>query len=132
MDGENKTPVSIQHIREAAAARVAATSLRKVAREVGMSPTGLKKFLDGTAPYTATVHRLRVWYVRFGAVTVGELQPVDASAALEVLTHDLTATPRRDVANTVLDSIESGYVASGKSRPRWVSELRAVYGSSAA
>ena len=40
---------TIRHLREAAQARVENTSLRSVAREIGMSPTGLKKFLQGTA-----------------------------------------------------------------------------------
>ena len=130
MDSPNK--VSILHIREAVQARVAATSLRKVAREVGMSPTGLKKFIDGTDPYSATVHRLRVWYVRYGTQHAAEIQTPDASAALAVLTHELPETPARAVADTVLDSIEKGYELSGKSRPKWVSELRATYGSNAA
>lgn len=37
-----------------------------VAREIGMSPTGLKKFLLGTAPYSPTLRRLRRWYLEGG------------------------------------------------------------------
>ncbi|HVH11557.1 MAG TPA: hypothetical protein VM759_00825, partial [Longimicrobium sp.] len=55
---------TIKHLRETAAARVENTSLRSVAREIGMSPTGLKKFLLGTAPYSPTLRRLRNWYVQ--------------------------------------------------------------------
>lgn len=39
-------------------------SLREVAREIGMSPTGLRKFRDGTDPYGPTVLKLREWMQR--------------------------------------------------------------------
>ncbi|HEX6037766.1 hypothetical protein [Longimicrobium sp.] len=119
--------VSIRHMREVAAARVENTSLRKVAREMGMSPTGLRKFLDGTAPYAPTVRRLRTWYVRYGAVQKGAVETEDATAALAVLVHDLGPAPRRDAALTVLAAMDSGYERSGKPKPEWLTELRTRY-----
>jgi hypothetical protein len=118
---------SIRHIREVLCARVNATSLRRVAREVGMSPTGLRKFLDGTDPYSPTVHRLRVWYLKFAAEPGAELGKEEASAALAVLTHDLSPTPRAEAADGVLDAVGRGYEQSGRRRPGWVQELRAEY-----
>lgn len=119
--------LSIRHLREAAEKRVENTSLRKVAREIGMSPTGLKKFLLGTAPYSPTIRRLRNWYVRFAAVQGSGVEPEDASAALAVLTHDLGSGARRDAAVFVLDALGSGYEQSGKSKPEWILELRTRY-----
>lgn len=119
--------LSIRHLREAAAEQVENTSLRSVAREVGMSPTGLKKFLLGTAPYSPTVRRLRNWYVRYAAVQGTGVEPEDASAALAVLMHDLGSGPRRDAAVSMLDVLGSGYEQSGKSKPSWLSELRTRY-----
>lgn len=130
MDGvTNPGPqvASIRHIREVLTARVNATSLRRVAREVGMSPTGLRKFLDGTDPYSPTVHRLRVWYLQFANNPGPELEKEAASAALAVLTHDLSPTPRAEAADGVLDAVGRGYEQSGRRRPGWVSELRAEY-----
>jgi transcriptional regulator with XRE-family HTH domain len=118
---------SVRHMREVAAARVENTSLRQVAREIGMSPTGLKKFLEGTAPYSPTVRRLRNWYVRYAAVQRSDVEEVDASAALAVLMHDLRSDPRRDAALHVLEAVGSGYERSGKPRPAWLSELRTRY-----
>lgn len=125
-----RSPVTIHHLREAAASRVQATSLRRVAREIGMSPTGLRKFLDGTAPYAPTVHRLRVWYLRFGVTpSPAEIGPEDACAALAVLVHDLPETPRRLAADCMLESLGRGYEDSGRNRPGWVAELRQRYGA---
>ena len=120
---------TVKHLRESAAARVENTSLRGVAREIGMSPTGLKKFLLGTAPYSPTLRRLRKWYLQYAALPTGEVSYHDASAALTVLTHDLTSEPRREASDCVLDCLARGYDVSGRSRPRWVAELRAEYGT---
>ena len=132
MDVPNRTErtPTIPHLREIAAARVGATSLRRVAREIGMSPTGLRKFLDGGEPYAPTVHRLRVWYLRFGVTpSAAEIGPEDASAALAVLVHDLPETPRRQAADGMLESLGRSYEASGRGRPPWVAELREQYGT---
>ena len=133
MDEPNRDPnphrdATVRHLRDMAAARVERTSLRGVAREIGMSPTGLKKFLLGTAPYSPTLRRLRRWYLQHAALPTGEVSYHDASAALVVLTHDLQPEPRREAADCLLECLERGYQLSGRSRPRWVSELRAEFG----
>jgi hypothetical protein len=123
-DPRNST---IKHLRETAAARVENTSLRSVAREIGMSPTGLKKFLLGTAPYSPTLRRLRNWYVQYASLQAGEVAPQDASAALAVLVHDLSPDPRLATANCLIECVGRGYDQSGKPRPAWIAELQARY-----
>ena len=118
---------TIKHLRETAAARVENTSLRSVAREIGMSPTGLKKFLLGTAPYSPTLRRLRNWYVQYASLQAGEVLTQDAAAALAVLVHDLSPDPRRETAGCLIECVARGYDQSGKPRPAWVSELQARY-----
>jgi transcriptional regulator with XRE-family HTH domain len=118
---------AIKHMRESAAARVRNTSLRGVAREIGMSPTGLKKFLQGTEPYAPTLRRLRAWYVQYGASPAGEVKKEEASAALEVLVHDLSPDPRAETAGGMLELLGRGYELSGRGRPAWVAELRTEY-----
>jgi hypothetical protein len=119
---------TVQHLRDMAAARVESTSLRGVAREIGMSPTGLKKFLMGTDPYSPTVRRLRKWYLHHTALPTGEVSIHDASAAVVVLLNDLQPEPRRDASDALLDALERAYDASGRPRPRWITELRAQFG----
>ena len=36
-------------------------SLRQASREVGMSPSGLSKFIDGGDPQVPTIRKLRAW-----------------------------------------------------------------------
>jgi AcrR family transcriptional regulator len=127
-DPRQHQAATVQHLRERAAARVERTSLRGVAREIGMSPTGLKKFLLGTAPYSPTLRRLRKWYLHHAALPTGEVSYHDASAALVVLIHDLQPEPRRHAADCLLDCLERAYEDSGRPRPRWAADLRAEHG----
>jgi transcriptional regulator with XRE-family HTH domain len=119
---------TIRHLRETVSARVENTSLRSVAREIGMSPSGLKQFLQGTAPYAPTLRRLRNWYVHYAAMQTGALVEQDASAALSVLVHDLSSDSRREIAGEILDSLARGYDHDGRPRPEWLFLLRHSYG----
>ncbi|HWK90336.1 MAG TPA: DUF433 domain-containing protein [Longimicrobium sp.] len=53
---------AIRDLREVVRSHVNRTSLRAVARQVGMSPSGIHKFLQGSQPYSPTLRRLRSWY----------------------------------------------------------------------
>jgi hypothetical protein len=119
---------TVRHLREMAAARVERTSLRGVAREIGMSPTGLKKFLMGTDPYSPTVRRLRKWYLQHSALPTGEVSRHDAAAALVVLFNDLQPDARRAASDCLIDCLERAYDASTRTRPLWLSELRGEFG----
>lgn len=108
-------------LRSAAAARVEATSLRSVSREIGMSATGLSKFLDGNAPYTPTLNRLRNWYLRYAAMPAASgLSESDAHAALSALVHDLSPEARHDAIEAMLRCMREGYQSSGREEPEWI------------
>jgi hypothetical protein len=117
----------LDHLRESAAIRVQSTSLRSVAREIGMSPTSLRNFLQGTEPYGPTVHRLRTWYIRYAAVSTGQVKLEDASAALGLLVRDLAPDARRRMATRLINTMAREYSETGKIAPVWLSELRARY-----
>ena len=111
-------------VRTAAAARVAATSLRSVSREIGMSATGLSKFLDGNAPYLPTLNRLRNWYLRHAAPAgAGSLAADDAHAALALLVHDMSPEARRAAIDEMLRCMRAGYKASGEKAPGWMDAM---------
>jgi hypothetical protein len=111
-------------LRSAAAARVEATSLRSVSREIGMSATGLSKFLDGNAPYLPTLNRLRNWYLRYAAVPAAAgLSESDAHAALSALVHDLSPEARHDAIEAMLRCMREGYERSGREQPAWISGM---------
>jgi transcriptional regulator with XRE-family HTH domain len=117
----------IRKMRQVVAEHVDNTSLRKVARQLGMSPAGLRQFLDGAAPYTPTLRRLRRWYPRYAAQAAGNVDPRDAATALTLLLHEFAPDPRGEVAAEILDTLAGAYEASGKTRPEWIGELRGQY-----
>lgn len=51
----------VEECRDLLKKEVEKRSLRKVAREVGLSPTGLAKFLLGSTPYSPTIRKLERW-----------------------------------------------------------------------
>lgn len=59
-----EVPLDVETVRSALRQRIEVTSLRTAAREVGMSPTGLRGFVDGSDPYVKTVRRARAWFAR--------------------------------------------------------------------
>lgn len=119
----------IEVLRRAAHQRVEDTSLRGTGREIGLSPTGLKKFLLGTAPYSPTLRRLRTWYVRHAA-ELGDrsasLTQEDAVAALKVLTNGFDAATGRVLAVQVTEALRSAYRETGRTPPVWVEDLYAA------
>lgn len=118
---------TVEHLRGSVAAHAENTSLRRVASAIGMSATGLKKFLDGADPYSPTLQRLRTWYVKYAAVPGGHLGLEDASAALNVLLADLAPEARHRMAGQVIDALVGGYGKTGGDSPAWLSDLRSRY-----
>ena len=106
-----------ERYRRAVRDAVARTTLRGVALQVGMSPTGLQKFLDGTNPYGKTKERLRFWYFREAGFN---------SYAVEDILRRLVGTlpaPDHGVAG-VLDAVEAAYRRAGMHAPEWVRLVR--------
>jgi hypothetical protein len=55
---------TVDELRARAASAVEASSLRNLARQVGMSAAAMDKFISGTAPTPPTYRKLRAWYER--------------------------------------------------------------------
>lgn len=116
--------VPLDRLRAAVEGGVAARSLRGVAREVGMSPSGLQKFRDGAMPYASTRRKLEEWYLREAARydPSGDVAP--ALAALQILTSGLPTSQRARVAATIVDQVEVAYRSQRLPAPPWLTELR--------
>lgn len=80
------------------------SSLRSLAREVGMSATGLSKLLAGGQPYHRTLTKLRAWKTqrRGGEPAVAE------KAALETLLRRVPEHRRARVREEIRTVLERG------------------------
>lgn len=102
------TPERLEVLRAAVRQRIADAGLRSTARELGMSPGGVRKFVDGTQPYGPTVDRLLAWYGEDDAAR----ERRDKIAAFVGLIPD----QRRAAAVPLLDLLLSGSTTSADGR----------------
>jgi transcriptional regulator with XRE-family HTH domain len=126
MASRNAVPAEdLERFRIALKDAIAGSSLRSVARAVGMSPTGLTKFLNGTQPYGPTVERLRWWY--YSKAGVHQIPPTEIAALLRKFVATL---PRPDSGVTnVLAAVEASYREAEMFPPEWVQEVRSLVSS---
>lgn len=114
----------LREIRAALHARVEETSLRNTAREVGISPGGLRNTLKGAVPNWQILELLRRWYVKD---RIRSAEPALETYHL-VLDQMLAAVPERDQRSAklrVLAEIESTHLQLGCDPPEWLAPLRA-------
>jgi hypothetical protein len=114
----------VEAIRAAAKLAIEATSLRKVARDVRMSPMGLKHFVGGTQPYSATYRKLIAWYTVHQA-EAGGFSVEAARGAMKVMTDGLPEEARAAAAVAVIDVVLAQHVKAGTRPPAWLAALGA-------
>jgi len=112
-------PGEVARLRAALRDAVGSRTLRGVAEELGMSPTGLSNFIAGTQPYGKTLHRLRAWAERNGIG--GPPPPVDA----DQLRRYVETLPDPDVGvRLLLDAVDEAYATAKMFAPGWVQQVR--------
>jgi hypothetical protein len=121
MKGREASAADLDRYRIALEDAIALTSLRAVARAVGMSPTGLTKFLDGTNPYDRTLERVRNWY--FTRAGVHQTAPEEIVSLLRQFVVTLPE-PNTGVVH-LLAAVDAAYQHAGMYVPEWVSAARA-------
>lgn len=119
-----KDDASVETLREAARTYMDATSLRQAARDIGMSPTGLRGFLDGAAPYVKTERKLRAWYLREAQRQVQAVSPEAANNALRLLAGHFAPGFARETMLEIVDVLERRCIDSQTPIPSWIPEFR--------
>ncbi|HEX5726591.1 MAG TPA: hypothetical protein VFX98_14040 [Longimicrobiaceae bacterium] len=115
---------SVETLREAARQHVDSTSLRQAARDIGMSPTGLRGFLDGADPYGKTTRKLTQWFVKERQVRSDELTAEAAGAALSLLVQHFAPRYREEISDDLLDVVDRRGREVRTPRPGWLVEMR--------
>jgi hypothetical protein len=114
---------SLERLRETVALRVQATSLRAVARQVGMSPSGLEKFLSGGTPYSRSRQKLQEWWDREGSRPRSELSPEGIEVAVGALVRDLPPEFRAEAVQRLVRALRDVYDEQGAAMPTWLDSL---------
>ena len=113
-------------LRDAVAREAARLSLRRAAREVTVSPNGLRNFINGSAPRSATRAKLERWLADRDRVTrppnVGQLVRL-----LNELTGDLSPHQTTQLGRDIAALLSKAYESRSLSPPRWAQELLRHY-----
>jgi hypothetical protein len=113
-------PVPI--LRDAVARETAGLSLRKAAREIAVSPNGLRNFLQGSVPHPATRAKFERWLAGRGRASrpphIGQLVRLLGELASE-LSPGQAAQLGRDIA----ELLAHAYEVRRQGPPRWVLDL---------
>jgi transcriptional regulator with XRE-family HTH domain len=113
-------------LRDGLARESARFSLRRVAREVGMSPNGLRDFLHGATPRSATRLKLEGWLAAQGKVT----RPPNVGQFIRLLNElsvDLSPVQTLELGRTLAELLVQSYEARRLSPPGWVQGLLGHY-----
>jgi hypothetical protein len=110
------TAEEVERFRVALRDRVNRSTLRSVAVEVGISPSGLSKLMDGgTTPYAPTVERLRSWYYR--KTGVHQRPPGEIAA---ILRHRVVTLPEPDAGVlNLIAAVDASRQQAGMYAPEW-------------
>ena len=106
-------------LRAALRRAVAASSLRTVAEQVGLTHRGLQLYINGESrPREVTARKLRDWYVREG-VSAGGVTAETARAAVDVLLADLPAAEKSRATSELLELVRQVYTRAKMNPPEW-------------
>lgn len=114
-------------IRAALRREAERTSLRAVARQVEMTPTGLRGVLNGATPYAATRAKLRAWYFLWQRGR--EPTPAEADELIRLLLRRVPH-PERCIG-LLLETLETLHLRAGVMPPPWLPPLAERYRAAA-
>ena len=127
----DRPQTSIDRLREAVALRVQSTSLRAVARQVGMSPSGLHKFIAGGMPYTRSRRKLFRWLHRERRNLHADLSMDAVASAVACLLTDVPPQRQEGAMRDLVEALQGVYAAHTDDPPPWLAELSREAGAGA-
>ena len=116
----------VELLRDAVGREVARLSLRGAAKAIAVSPNGLRNFLNGSAPRSATRAKLERWLASQDRPSrppgVGQLVRL-----LSELSADLSPQQTEQLGRAITVLLADAYTARRLASPRWVQELLRHY-----
>ena len=100
----------------------AGASLHTLSGEIGLSPAGLLKFLNGAVPRPSTRKKLLSWYAGQPPVQ-GEPELATAEPLFARLVPGLTDEDRLRLLRALAARVADVYRRRGTPPPRWVTEI---------
>ena len=121
--------VEVAFLIAAARQAVALTTIRAVAKGVGLSHGTVFNLVNGRTrePYRTTIAKLRAWYLQqWGSIGDG-LTPEGAAYLMEQILAAIAPDERVKAAFELVQALERIYDRHGTQRPAWLPAVRADY-----
>ncbi len=122
----NVPTLPVPLLRDAVARETARLSLRQAAAQISLSPNGLRNFLNGSAPRSATRAKLERWLSSQQRVTrppnIGQLVRL-----LDELSGDLSPQQTMRLGREIAGLLAAAYETRRLSPPRWVQQFLQQY-----
>ncbi len=118
-------PVAV--LRDAVALAITELSLRGAAEQMGISPNGLRNFINGSAPRSATRAKLERWLASLDHRTVPPPTVGHLVRLLTDLSGDLSPQQTVLLGRSISAVLADAYEARRLSPPRWVQDLLRHY-----
>ncbi len=118
-------PVAV--LRDAVALAITELSLRGAAKQMGISPNGLRNFINGSAPRSATRAKLERWLASLDHRTVPPPTVGHLVRLLTDLSGDLSPQQTVLLGRSISAVLADAYEARRLSPPRWVQDLLRHY-----
>lgn len=99
------------------AAREGGTGWRVLGRQVGLSPAGLRHFVNGGVPYDATHRKLLAWYAQYGEASEEQIR-----AAFELLLERLPPDTRALAEPPLVKALITAYGVQRLPPPPWLED----------
>lgn len=130
-------PLPVTQLREAAALAAERTSLRRVAKRIGITHRSLAKFLEGANPRPATLRKLTAWFAvetlapNRRAVERGRaaMSGDEAYMLLRSLVREFPPGRRTTVIRRLVDVLTDAYPKESLEQ-QWLTDLRRHLGPS--
>ena len=122
----NVPTLPVPLLRDAVARETARLSLRQAAAQISLSPNGVRNFLNGSAPRSATRAKLERWLSSQQRVTrppnIGQLVRL-----LDELSGDLSPQQTMRLGREIAGLLAAAYETRRLSPPRWVQQFLQQY-----
>ena len=119
--------IPVPVLRDAVALAITDLSLRGAARQIGISPNGVRNFLNGSAPRSATRAKLERWLASLDHRSVPPPTVGHLVRLLTDLSGDLSPQQTVLLGRSISAVLGEAYDARGTSAPRWVRDLLRHY-----
>jgi len=119
--------IPVPVLRDAVTLAITELSLRGAAEQMGISPNGLRNFINGSAPRSATRAKLERWLASLDHRTVPPPTVGHLVRLLTDLSGDLSPQQTVLLGRSISAVLADAYEARRLSPPRWVQDLLRHY-----